>query len=224
MKRLCQTAAVPAVLLLLAAAPEAAGGVGPAADPVGSGSTREEASALHQRALVGDETAVDRAIEFLESRLAREPDDALLRAYLGSAYTLKARDAAPWRKRRWVERGIETLDAAVERDPQDPEVRLVRAANAYNLPRAAGRYEIAAADFAFLLEALDERDASEPAFERSVTFHAGTFALRQGEPARAVALLEAAREVEGTEVLTEEIETMLRLARTRLPGAARAEP
>ncbi len=174
------------------------------------------AIALHDRGVEGSEDAVDRAIEALEKRLEQDPDLALARAYLGSAYTLKARDVALWRKRGWVEKGIATLDEAVDDAPEDTDVRLVRAINAYNLPRMAGRYDLAGEDFDFLLRSLEADDPVDPAFERAVCFHAGAFALKQDKTAEAIGLLERARDVEGSSELAGEIETMLRLARNRL--------
>ncbi len=177
----------------------------------------ENAIELHDRGVEGSEAAVDKAIEALDALLDKDPENELARAYLGSAYTLKARDAALWRKRGWVEKGIETLDTAVQGAPANSEVRLVRAINAYNLPRMAGRYDLAAEDFELLLESLDQdADSFEPAFKRAVFFHAGAFALKENENKRAVSLLEKAGAVEGTTRLADEIESMLRLARNRV--------
>lgn len=208
----------PAALLLLLLAcglppASAAGASAPEASP-----ELERAIEVHDRAVEGSESAVDEAIGRLESLVEDEPDNELARAYLGSAYTIKARDAALWNKRGWVERGVETIDTAVEAAPEDPRVRLVRAINAYNLPQRVGRYELAAEDFAILLDALrEEHPAIDSVLERAVYFHAGAFALKEREDGRALELLEKAAAVEGKNELEDQIASMLRLARNRNP-------
>lgn len=170
----------------------------------------------HDRGVEGSESAVDEAIGILEAFLEESPDNALARAYLGSARTVKARDVAFWNKRRWVERGVETLDAAVKEAPRSPRVRLVRAINAYNLPRMIGRYDLAAEDFAFLLEAIETHPGLlGDDLERAIYFHAGAFALKERENARALALLEKADALEGDSPIADQIDSMLRIARER---------
>ncbi len=152
--------------------------------------------------------------------MKEDPENELARAYLGNTYTLKARDAAPWRKRGWLNRGIETMDAAVDRAPGNPRVRLIRAINAYNLPRMAGRYDLAAGDFTVLLEALDESpDEFDAAFAQEVYFHAGAFAIKEADFKRAVVLLEKAGDFESENGLAHPIETMLRAARSRIENS-----
>ncbi len=176
----------------------------------------QEVNARYHRALEGDAEAVDQAIDHFEKTLDAAPDNALVRAYLGSTYTLKARDAAVWNKGRWVERGLDTLDEAVATAPGHPRVRLLRAATAYNLPRVVGRYDTAREDFAILLDAIAERpDTFAPELKREIYFHTGAFALKEGEDERALDLLEKAAAVEESDVMEEQIATMLRSARNR---------
>ncbi len=170
----------------------------------------------HDRGVEGSESAVDEAIEILEAVLEASPGNALARAYLGSAQTLKARDVALWNKRRWVQRGVETLDAAVKEAPHSPRVRLVRAINAYNLPRIIGRYDLAGEDFAFLLEAIEAHPGLlGKDLQRAIYFHAGSFALKEGEDARALTLLEKADAMEGESPIADRIASMLRIVRER---------
>lgn len=170
----------------------------------------------HDRGVEGSESAVDQAIEMLEAILKDSPDNALARAYLGSAYTLKARDVALWNKRRWAERGAEALDAAVKTAPLNPRVRLVRAINSYNLPRILGRHGEAKEDFAFLLQAVEAHPESlGDDLKRAIYFHAGAFALRESENERALTLLEEADAIEGDSPISIQIDSMLRIARER---------
>ncbi len=170
----------------------------------------------HDLGVEGSESAVDQAIEILEALLKDSPENALARAYLGSAYTIKARDVALWSKRRWAERGAEALDAAVKAAPLNPRVRLVRAINSYNLPRILGRHGEAKEDFAFLLQAVESHPESlGDDLKRAIYFHAGAFALRESENERALTLLEKANAFEGDSPISSQIDSMLRIARER---------
>ena len=55
---------------------------------------REQGIALHDRALEGDDEAAEKAVEQLERYLERFSKDGEVRAYLGSAYAMIARDAS----------------------------------------------------------------------------------------------------------------------------------
>jgi hypothetical protein len=66
--------------------------------------------------------------KIFQTTLAIEPTNALATALLGSALTMRARDAF-WPKTRldYVKKGNKMMDAAVQLAPEDPDVRLVRA-------------------------------------------------------------------------------------------------
>ena len=79
---------------------------------------REQGIALHSRAVEGDEDAAGKAVAQLERYLERFSTDIEARAYLGSAYTLMARDASSVVNRmRYANRGLRHLDRALDSGP-----------------------------------------------------------------------------------------------------------
>ena len=67
---------------------------------------REEGIALHDAARDGEGDAAGAAVETLERYLKRFPQDGEARAYLGSAYALRGRDASSVvNKMRYTNRG-----------------------------------------------------------------------------------------------------------------------
>ncbi|MBL8340843.1 MAG: hypothetical protein JNL30_05175 [Rubrivivax sp.] len=72
------------------------------------------AMAEFDRALGGDEAAVEPAAERLARLSAAEPADPVLRAYAGAATALRARTTLlPWKKMRHAEDGLALLDKAL---------------------------------------------------------------------------------------------------------------
>ncbi|MBI3154281.1 MAG: hypothetical protein HYZ20_02635 [Burkholderiales bacterium] len=92
--------------LLIAAAPVPA----TAADAP----TFAAAMTTFDRALGGDEAAIESAAERLSGLSAAEPADPVLRAYAGAATALRARTTLwPWRKMSRAEDGLALLDKAL---------------------------------------------------------------------------------------------------------------
>ena len=100
--------------------------------------------------------AVELAEKYFKQLLAIEPTNALVTALLGSALTMRARDAF-WPKTRldYVKKGNKMMDAAVQLAPEDPDVRLVRAINNFYMPKFMERDEIAKTDFAWLWQRVE---------------------------------------------------------------------
>jgi tetratricopeptide (TPR) repeat protein len=100
--------------------------------------------------------AVELAEKYFKQLLAIEPTNALATALLGSALTMRARDAF-WPKTRldYVKKGNKMMDAAVQLAPEDPDVRLVRAINNFYMPKFMERDEIAKADFTWLWQRVE---------------------------------------------------------------------
>jgi len=81
------------------------------------------------------EVSTNKACDILEKLLSLHPENTKAMAYLGSVYTLKGRDALlPWKKIKWVKEGITLLNKAVQRDPNNREIRLLRYNNYKSLP------------------------------------------------------------------------------------------
>ena len=111
------------------------------------------AVALHLRGVDGDESAAVEALSRLEALAAETPHDPRLLTYLGSARVLRAkRYLAPWKKGETCRAGLALLDRAVDGQPLDVEIRLVRALSTFPLPLFFGRRAESAADFAWVCE------------------------------------------------------------------------
>ena len=144
-------ASIPLLALLLAAPPAHAGEE--EEPPPEFKTLREEGVALHDAARDGDGDAAGEAVETLERYLKRFPKDGEARAYLGSAYALRGRDASSVvNKMRYTNRGLRHLDRALEAAPRNFTVRIIRARVNAGLPEMFGRDEAATGD----MLALDE--------------------------------------------------------------------
>ena len=114
---------------------------------------REEGIALHDAARDGEGDAAGAAVETLERYLKRFPQDGEARAYLGSAYALRGRDASSVvNKMRYTNRGLRHLDRALDAAPRNFTVRIIRARVNARLPKMFDRNEAATGD----MLALDE--------------------------------------------------------------------
>jgi hypothetical protein len=79
------------------------------------------------RARSGDTNATEPAIAAFEALVRIEPQQPVYAAYLGSALTLKGRDAwMPWNKMRYVDQGTDRIDAALAALKPEHERRLLR--------------------------------------------------------------------------------------------------
>ncbi|MDX6767397.1 MAG: hypothetical protein SFU85_11470 [Candidatus Methylacidiphilales bacterium] len=135
----------------------------------------QEIQALHQKSEGGDKKATRDLVEMLETLHQQQPDNRLIQAYLGSAYTLASRDAFPGPgKLDYLRNGLKTMDAAVDADPQNIPVRFIRAVNNFNLPVFINRRDNARADFEVLLAQIKERpDELEATTREAICFFAG---------------------------------------------------
>ena len=158
---------------------------------------REQAIELHARAVEGEEGAAEQAASRLERYLDRVAHDAEARAYLGSAYTMMARDASSVvNKTRYANRGMRHLDRALEASPRMFSVRLIRARVNSSLPKMFDRAAAALED----MLALDEiyREAPSPAMAREMIGIYEALQRRAPDAGPWVARLGEARELSGS--------------------------
>jgi tetratricopeptide (TPR) repeat protein len=102
--------------------------------------------------------SVGKALARLERAAELAPNDQEIRVYLGSAKTMEARDSwNPITKTLSVRKGMGWIDDAVEKDPDNVTVRLVRAHNSLELPRMFNRVRHAQGDLLHL-QALAEKN------------------------------------------------------------------
>lgn len=144
---------------------------------------------------IGNETrdrdSTSKAMEIFQKILQQNPNDAEIKAYFGSAYTLKARDfPMKWIlsftpfgfiRLSYVNRGIQEMDTAVEMESLNPFVRLVRGITCYNLPRIFGQLEKGVNDLLLLISWIENPSLNEnyhdvlidESFKAIVYYHAG---------------------------------------------------
>jgi tetratricopeptide (TPR) repeat protein len=116
----------------------------------------------HYMAVKDSKGYAKKAVQFLEQAHNSRPDDYTVLGCLGSAYTLMARDAgSPADRADFFNKGVEYMDKAVRKDPNNFMVRMIRANNAKGMPRFLNRRSIAYEDFEYLA-GLFEKDQKFP--------------------------------------------------------------
>jgi hypothetical protein len=110
--------------------------------------------ASHQLAWLKVDSASEDAVEYLKRASARDPGDAELLAYLGSAHAMLARDSSMTvNKVGNTNKGLALLDRAVRRAPDNLTVRIIRGTVAYELPPMFSREKTAQDDYLFVVKA-----------------------------------------------------------------------
>jgi len=113
---------------------------------------------FHHQGVIGVDGMPEKALAYLTKAQELSPDDNETLAFLGSAMTLIARDSwNPYTKLTMVNDGIDKMDQAVEREPKNILIRMVRANNSLNLPSFLKRNYLAKADFLYI-----EKIANDP--------------------------------------------------------------
>lgn len=130
-------------------------------DPEDSGILKEVGSLYFH---IGNEArnrkSISRAIKIFKKILKQDPNNAEIKAYLGSAYTLKARDfplkyiasltPLGFMRIAYVNNGVREMDAAIELEPMNPIVCLIRGITCCDLPRIFRQIEKSTNDLALL--------------------------------------------------------------------------
>lgn len=162
------------------------------------------AHALFESSLAGNEADTETAIAQFAKLVELDPEQPLYLAYLGSAYTLKARDAwMPWSRLSNAEKGLDMIDKALlmlEQRHDDErlrgsivssETRLVAINTFLEVPAFLNRAEDAKA---LLKETLDSPvfGASAPEVKGRLFMQAATIAHREKQLDQAVAYLRRA--------------------------------
>ena len=107
----------------------------------------------HDLGVAGDKKAVDKSEEIFEKVLSRNSNNAFATGYYGSILSLKARDAKmPWTKIKYAKKGFEQLDKSIQMNPEDLQVRSIRAMNGYQVPKIMKRLPLSLEDFNYIIE------------------------------------------------------------------------
>lgn len=144
-----------------------------------------------------DINSTNKAINIFKEVLAEEPDNYLIKAFLGSAYALRARDfpmklitnltPLGFLRLRYVHQGVRLLDQAVVSDDMNPMIRLIRGVTFKNLPKIFLQNDDGEKDLELLLYWLDNPTAnkhyqdllSESAFVSEAYFSIALFYLKE---------------------------------------------
>lgn len=118
-------------------------------------------------------------------------------AFLGSIEMLQARDwqggffQGIFKRKGLVQEGIEMIDGAAKADPNNPEVRIVRAIDYLRLPPLFGKFDEGLADMERVIRWMEEGKINVPTEERffrdrsSLYYYAGQYYLKKNEPEKA---------------------------------------
>jgi len=146
----------------------------------------------HDEGVEGNDKSVELSIEYLSKALAHDPGNSLARVLRGSGYTLRARDHwSPPKKLDFLKLGGREMDKAVQTDPLNPDVRLVRAANYLQLPRIFGRFETGKADLLQLLSD-PQLHSYRKELQGAVYYFAGVLAEKEGNKEESLRLFRKA--------------------------------
>jgi tetratricopeptide (TPR) repeat protein len=112
-----------------------------------------EAVELHMQGVEGDKEAVKKACKLMEKVRKLTSNNNLVEAYYGSTSTLLARDMVdPLEKLKKAADGLKILDRSVAKEPENTEIRILRAYVCSRIPEEFfHRSAIAIEDFNYLL-------------------------------------------------------------------------
>lgn len=129
-----------------------------AASGEAAGDELKKGIALHALARDGDKQATQEAYEFFKRLNDRYPNDDLVAVYYADCLSMTGRDAAD-SSRQFANdtEAIRLMDKAVDRRPDDIEIRLVRGYHGFRLSEAFfGRTGTAIEDFEYVIKRYEE--------------------------------------------------------------------
>ena len=150
-----------------------------------------QAKALYLKAVQGDHAAAGQAQASFKRLMETSSDDAVLLAYSGSLQVLQSgHTLALWKKGRLAKQGLSSLDTAVSRAPENPEVRFLRAISTVHLPGMFRREDQCSADLAWLAARANTAVASgalDRRYAALALYHHGETEQKHGRSAQAIA-------------------------------------
>jgi tetratricopeptide (TPR) repeat protein len=158
----------------------------------------------HDLGVAGDHKAVERGEELLQKALSLDPNNAYAMGYYGSILSLKARDASmPWTKVKYAKQGFEQLDKSIQLNPDDLDVRLIRAMNSYQVPKFMKRLPLSLEDFDFIIKH-SKFESWTPDHRAFVYLHFGKALEKDEQPEKAKEFFELAmKEAPGSKAAQE---------------------
>ncbi len=158
----------------------------------------------HDLGVAGDHKAVERGEELFQKALSLDPNNAYAMGYYGSILSLKARDASmPWTKVKYAKQGFEQLDKSIQLNPDDLDVRLIRAMNSYQVPKFLKRLPLSLEDFDFIIKH-SKFESWTPDHRAFVYLHFGKALEKDEQPEKAKEFFELAmKEAPGSKAAQE---------------------
>jgi tetratricopeptide (TPR) repeat protein len=116
----------------------------------------------HDQGASGDGGAVAKGIRVFDQLLIIDSANAVAVAYRGDLWTMQGRNSWwPPNKLKYMRKGCEELDRAIEMDPGNIMVHLIRGINGLALPDYAGRLSTSLEDFIVLLRRPDFQEQTK---------------------------------------------------------------
>lgn len=92
---------------------------------------------LHGQAVAGNRTAAKMALEFWQEVYEKDPEDAVAQAYYGISMVLAGRESTDLSKFLGdTIKGLIYLNKAIERDPNNPHIRVLLTYLSHSMPEA----------------------------------------------------------------------------------------
>jgi tetratricopeptide (TPR) repeat protein len=140
----------------------------------------------HYMAIKDSKAYAKKAVQVLEQATKSKPEDYMVVCCLGSAYTLMAKDDGnPMNALNLVNKGIEYLDKAVRKDPENVVIRMIRANNSKGLPKFLNRRSIAYEDFEYLAGLFEKGQTFPSPLKASVYRQLAALNQEDGQTAKA---------------------------------------
>jgi tetratricopeptide (TPR) repeat protein len=137
-------------------------------------------------ALKDSKAYAKKAIQYLDQAYQKKAEDAEVLCYLGTTYTLLAKDASDLASiTSNTSKGIGFIDKAVRMDPDNISVRLIRANNSKNLPKFLNRRPVAYEDFEYLSGLFEKKPGVSPWLKAYVYQNLVALYKEDGEPVKA---------------------------------------
>ena len=116
----------------------------------------------HDLGAAGDGGAVEKGVRTFDQLLAIDSANAVAVAYRGALVTMQGRDAWwPPNKLKYMKQGCAELDKAIDMDPGNIMVHLIRGINGLALPDYAGRLSTSLEDFIVVLRRPDFQEQTK---------------------------------------------------------------
>lgn len=139
----------------------------------------------HSLGAAGDAEAVIKAAEYFQKALNLQPGNNEIRAWLGSATVMKARDAWMMDKMTFSRKGMNLLDSAVAAEPENLAIRVIRGNSYLNPPSFLGKDQAAIGDFEFALGKIKVRNPLNIEQAQEVQYKVGLAYKKVNDGARA---------------------------------------